>query len=447
MNQADNQTTKNRSKFHHHNGDITPTTLPKPAGALRVLHTSDWHLGKMLYGQSRYEEFGLFLDWLNNQLLEQQIDVLIVAGDIFDTSTPSNRAEHLYHQFLATAFKNQIAHIVIIAGNHDSPSSLQKTKEVLGVLGTTVIGSKSSNPEQDVLVLENHGEPQAIIIAIPYLRDRDVRTSGDAQSIDDKNKQLLQGVAEHYQTLTDIAKQKQQLFSKTYQKQVPIIATGHLFAAGSSVSSSDDGMRDLQVGTLGQIGSQIFDTAIDYVALGHIHAAQMVAKQPRIRYCGSPIAMGFGEIGKQKQVLVIDFQQDLPIEIHSLAVPIFQNLASITGDKAYIDAQIELLKQRDQSYFLEIEYIGSELLPNLRQDILNLLEGSPLIALSIKNKTLHQGALTQPSTTVSLENLNETDVFCERLAKENLSEKEQHALLDAYHWLMTELHEKNGNNA
>ena len=87
-----------------HQSPIVPA-LPKPKDSLRLLHTSDWHLGKLLYNQSRYDEFAKFLDWLIEALILHQVDILIIAGDIFDTMTPSNRAEYLYHHFLASAFK------------------------------------------------------------------------------------------------------------------------------------------------------------------------------------------------------------------------------------------------------------------------------------------------------------------------------------------------------
>ncbi|UXZ04616.1 exonuclease SbcCD subunit D C-terminal domain-containing protein [Moraxella nasicaprae] len=420
----------------------TSTPIAKPANALRILHTADWHLGKLLHGQARYDEFAKFLDWLNQSLIAHQVDILIVAGDIFDTSTPSNRAEQLYHQFLAHAYRNQIKHIVIVAGNHDSPTSLQKTKEVLGVLNTQVIGHISDDIGDEVLTLtDTDGSPLAIVMAVPYLRDRDVRTSGQAQDIQQKTNQLLQGVANHYQQLFEVAHQKQQALQQTTQRHIPIIATGHLFAAGSSISSDDDGMRDLQVGTLGQISGAIFDERIDYVALGHIHAAQQVAGKTQIRYSGSPIAMGFGEIGREKQVLLIDFQDNQDIQIHSLFVPIFQNLAKIWGDWDEISTQIDVLKTKNESVWLEVEYTGKKIIANLRSQLTALLDGSQLAVLSLKNKTLYQGSLQKNKLNASLQELDELAIFEQRLAKEELDDEEKQALKLAYQTLLQEMHD------
>lgn len=456
-------------KTHLTHQSLDPPKLPKPKGHLRILHTSDWHLGKMLYHQSRYEEFAKFLDWLQDSLKAYQVDVLIVAGDIFDTMTPSNKAEHLYHQFLATAFKNDIKHIVIVAGNHDSPTSLNKTKEVLGVLNTHVIGNISDDIANELITLSDScGTPSAIIMAVPYLRDRDVRTNIDAASLENKNQLVIDGMFEHYNSLANLAKLQQKHIKTTHQKTVPIIATGHLYAAGSTVSSADDGMRDIQIGTLGQISSQVFDDAIDYVALGHIHAAQIVGKKPHIRYSGSPIAMGFGEIGRHKQVLIIDLPCDKSahdavdqpddlvsliddvhefthLHIHALPVPIFQSLAKISGDMDFITRAIDTLKAHNESIWLEIEYTGDGLVPNLKQQINDMTKDSLLLALSIKNTQSHRGSLRAKSIDVSLAQLNEMDVFKKRLAKENLPDDEQQKLIQAYQMLIKHMHETDNN--
>lgn len=430
--------------------DTSHSIPDKPKNNLRILHTSDWHLGKMLYNQARYDEFEKFLAWLHDQIKALSVDVLIVAGDIFDTMTPSNRAEHLYHEFLAKTYRTNLSHVIIVAGNHDSPTNLQKTKDVLGMLNTHVIGTPSHDPSDNVIVLNNDKqEPIAIIIAVPYLRDRDVRSSGDNQSDIDRNKQLLAGVANHYDTLTKIAIEKQQHISKTYQKAIPIIATGHLYTAGSSPSSDDDGMRSLQIGTLGQINGTIFDSTIDYVALGHIHRAQMVANRENIRYCGSPIAMGFGEIGRAKECLVIDFQEKnhkIDSQAYQLPIPVFENLARISGDFDEISDAINQLKSLDANIYLEIEYTGKALLPNLKSDIDKLIENSQLSVLATKIPRIRNRTLKQTQAHINLETLNEMDVFAQRLTTADLSDIEKSELTAAYAEIVRHIHEEDGQN-
>ena len=131
---------------------------------MKILHTSDWHLGRSLYGRKRYQEFTQFLDWLRVTIENESIDVLLVAGDIFDTSTPSNRAQELYYRFLYEVSGSCCRHIVVIAGNHDSPSFLNAPKQLLRALNVYVVGQITESPEDEVVVLSDEQNlPQAIV--------------------------------------------------------------------------------------------------------------------------------------------------------------------------------------------------------------------------------------------------------------------------------------------
>lgn len=279
---------------------------------LTVLHTSDWHLGRRLYGRMRYDEFAAFLGWLETAISEQHVDVLIVAGDIFDTMTPSNRAQALYYEFLGRVSRSCCQHIVIVAGNHDSPTFLDAPSHVLKFLNVHVIGTACEDLNDEVLVLDDtDGAPHCIIAAVPYLRDRDVRSSSAGESMDSKDANVIKGIRAHYDNVASIAKAKQSQLIKSHQRHIPIIATGHLFAAGGT-TTEDDGVRELYVGSLGKVSADMFDDGFDYVALGHLHVPQRVGGRETIRYSGSPIAMGFGEARQQKQVLIIKFAHEAP---------------------------------------------------------------------------------------------------------------------------------------
>ncbi|WP_201527226.1 exonuclease SbcCD subunit D C-terminal domain-containing protein [Psychrobacter frigidicola] len=283
---------------------LSSTTHTRP---LNILHTSDWHLGRRLYGRMRYDEFVAFLNWLSDAITTQQVDVLIVAGDIFDTMTPSNKAQALYYEFLGKVSKSCCQHIVIVAGNHDSPTFLDAPSQVLKFLNVHVIGTACEDLNDEVLILNDaDGIAHCIIAAVPYLRDRDVRSSGAGESMDSKDASVISGICAHYDAVAAIAKAHQQALAATHAHYIPIIATGHLFAAGGS-TTTDDGVRDLYVGNLGKISAKMFDASFDYVALGHLHVPQRVGGREHIRYSGSPIAMGFGEARQQKQVLLVQF--------------------------------------------------------------------------------------------------------------------------------------------
>ena len=283
---------------------IELSAISKP---LTILHTSDWHLGRRLYGRMRYDEFEAFLSWLQDAISTQKVDVLIVAGDIFDTMTPSNRAQALYYEFLGKVSKSCCQHIVIVAGNHDSPTFLDAPSNVLKFLNVHVIGTACEDLNDEVLVLDAaDGTPHCIIAAVPYLRDRDVRSSAAGESADSKDANVIKGIRAHYDEVASIAKTKQAELAEVHQRHIPIIATGHLFAAGGT-TTEDDGVRELYVGSLGKISAEMFDESFDYVALGHLHVPQRVGGRESIRYSGSPIAMGFGEAKQQKQVLLVQF--------------------------------------------------------------------------------------------------------------------------------------------
>lgn len=277
------------------------------ADPLTILHTSDWHLGRRLYGRRRYDEFAAFLHWLTDTISTQKVDVLIVAGDIFDTMTPSNRAQALYYEFLGTVSKSCCQHIVIVAGNHDSPTFLDAPSQLLKFLNVHVIGTACEDVSDEVLILHDSSNlPSCIIAAVPYLRDRDVRSSRAGQSMDSKDASVINGICAHYDAVADVAKAHQQDIINRLARHIPIIATGHLFAAGGS-TTADDGVRELYVGNLGKISAEMFSPYFDYVALGHLHVPQRVGGHEHIRYSGSPLAMGFGEARQQKQVLLVQF--------------------------------------------------------------------------------------------------------------------------------------------
>ncbi len=288
----------------------SPLSLTMSASAvnpLTILHTSDWHLGRRLYGRLRYDEFAAFLSWLQDTISAQQVDVLIVAGDIFDTMTPSNKAQALYYEFLGKVSKSCCQHVVIVAGNHDSPTFLDAPSNVLKFLNVHVVGTACEDLNDEVMVLDDaDGTPHCIIAAVPYLRDRDVRGSQAGESAQSKDANVIAGICAHYDDVADIAKAKQAELVKAHKHQIPIIATGHLFAAGGS-TTDDDGVRELYVGSLGKVSADMFDGCFDYVALGHLHVPQRVGGREHIRYSGSPIAMGFGEARQQKQVLLVQF--------------------------------------------------------------------------------------------------------------------------------------------
>ncbi|VWX30007.1 Nuclease SbcCD subunit D [Moraxellaceae bacterium 17A] len=322
---------------------------------LTLLHTSDWHLGRRLYGKPRYDEFKQFLDWQLQTLREQKVDVLLIAGDIFDTTAPSNQAQNLYYDFLSQVCHTDCRHVIIVAGNHDSASFLEAPKQLLKAFNIHIIGSMTDTPTDEVITLSDKaGQPELIVMAVPYLRDRDVRTVGHGERLDDKERKLAQGIKAHYAQIADIAIAQQAQLQAKYKRSIPIVATGHLFTVGGQTMEGD-GVRDLYVGSLGSIGAEIFHPQIDYVALGHLHIPQAVGGQPHIRYAGSPIAMGFGESRQQKQVHLLRFDADPDL--------LSQPLQTLTIQKKPLVSAPTPIKKRKRVSHTSMDLFADEELP------------------------------------------------------------------------------------
>ena len=393
--------------------------------SIRILHTADWHIGKTLYQRNRYEEFQAFLEWLLETIQSERIDALILAGDVFDTCTPSNRAQNLYYNFLGRLAASSCRHVVVTAGNHDSPSFLDAPKSILKQFQIHVVGDIPENIQDEVILLrDKDGHPELIVCAVPYLRDRDVRTSEAGESLETKEEKLREGIQQHYAQVAQAALQLRDSLSKP----VPIIAMGHLFTAGGETIAGD-GVRNLYVGSLAHVESKIFPPCFDYVALGHLHVPQRVGGSDTIRFSGSPIPMGFGEATQQKYVNIVEWVQGKPL-VTMLPIPSFQSLRSIQGDWPHIESAIRELQQSEQSIWLEVSYQGTEPIPNLRERVETLVQGTRLEPLRVSNTQSAMAILSGTNTGESLEDLQPTDVFRKCLEIKQVPE-EQWPILEA----------------
>lgn len=432
---------------------------------MKILHTSDWHLGRALYGRKRYDEFSAFLDWLMQIIEDEKIDALLIAGDVFDTSTPSNRAQELYYRFLCNVSTSCCRHVVVIAGNHDSPSFLNAPKELLRVLNVYVVGSITDNLEDEVFVLQKNDKPEAIVCAVPYLRDKDIRTFEPGESIDDKNAKLLDGLKNHYAKVCAIAEQKQVEFKKAGYDNIPIIALGHLFTAGGKTVDGD-GVRELYVGSLVHVGSEVFPASIDYLALGHLHVPQIVglsdknntqshsSKMSHIRYCGSPIPMGYGEAKQEKKIVLVEFNGAMS-NVQEITVPCFQELIRIAGSLDDIYAKIQELKKAGSSAWLEIEYTGSDIIGmsecenvqagNLRDMLDEAMIDSTMEIVRIKNRRIMNKTISSIAENETLDDLNVEDVFLRCLDVFKVSDNDRDELIIAYNEIVKSLHEEDIN--
>ncbi|WP_343292797.1 exonuclease SbcCD subunit D C-terminal domain-containing protein [Vandammella animalimorsus] len=438
---------------------------------MKLLHTSDWHLGRNLFGRRRHEEFAAWLDWLAGTVEREAIDVLLVAGDVFDTGTPSNATQALYYRFLHRVAAARCRHAVVIAGNHDSPSLLDAPRELLQALQVHVVGQARASAEQEVLTLHDaQGQAQLIVCAVPYLRERDLRSAEPGESPQDKERKLLQGLAEHYAAVAQAALARRAALGRP----VPIVAMGHLFASGGQTLDGD-GVRDLYVGSLAQVGADLFSPAFDYVALGHLHVPQTVGGQAHIRYSGAPLAMGFGEAAHSKSVCLVQWASagggappgTAPSAITLLPVPRFQPLARVRGDWPAIAQQLQALGAQHPlpaprpaaaqqltadieaaadaeappgaRLWLEVLYEGQELLPDLRQRVAAATADAAIDVLRIAQPRLSAQLLAHSQADESLQTLDVHEVFERCLAAHHIPDAQRAALRQTYAQALHEL--------
>lgn len=403
---------------------------------MKVLHTSDWHIGRTLYGRKRYDEFTSFLVWLVETIQQNEVDMLLVAGDVFDSSTPSNRAQEIYYRFLCRVAASSCRHVVVVGGNHDSPSFLNAPKELLKALDVHVVGSSTESPEDEVLVLRNKDDiPELIVCAVPYLRDRDIRVVEAGESIDDKERKLLEGIRTHYAEVAALAEQKREELGI----DLPIVGTGHLFTAGGKTVEGD-GVRGLYVGSLVHVAAGIFPTCFSYLALGHLHVPQKVNGSDIIRYSGSPLPMGFGEAKQQKSVCLIEFQ-NTAASVQLIDVPIFQKLERVKGDWDGISTRILELSGTDFQGWLEVIYDGTEVIGDLRERLETAVSDTQMEIVQIKKDNSSNRVLGQIHSEETLDDLDVNDVFERCLAVHDVAEDQRAELLLAYQETISSLYE------
>lgn len=395
---------------------------------LRLLHSSDWHLGRALCGRRRLPEFAAFLDWLVETIDREKVDVLAVAGDVFDSAAPSAQAQSLYYRFLGrVALETGCGQVLVIAGNHDSAALLAAPGEILRALDIHVVGRVSPDLGEEVFLLKDRaGAPRLIVAAVPYPRDRDLRESQAGESIEDKEGKLVAAIGEHYRE----AGRRAEELRAGLPDRVPLLALGHLFAAGGRTLDGD-GVRSLYVGTLGQVPAEVFPACFDYVALGHLHQPQVVGGQASRRYSGAPLQLSFSEAGRPKSVTLVDFQPEGP-EISQLPVPVFQRLESLRGDWDQISAALDRLRAEEAEIWLEVEYEGREVIGDLRDRIADKTAGSSLEVLRIRDARLQARALAEGREGEMLEELDELEVFRRCLSAHQVPEEQRPELEAAY---------------
>ena len=357
---------------------------------IRILHTADWHLGQTFFGYDREAEQEAFLSWLAGQIHENEIDALVVAGDVFDVSNPSAAAQRMYYRFIyEVTAANPALQIVIVAGNHDSAARLEAPLPLLQAMRTEVRGvvRKSEGGEVDLdhlcVELKNRqGEAEVLCLAVPFLRQGDypavaesTTTAADcsfAECSSVSRNPYADGVRELYRRLIQHAL----LRRKAGQA---VLAMGHLQATGAEIAERDYSERTV-IGGLECVSPDVFDGAIAYTALGHIHKSQRVSGRENVRYAGSPLPMSFAEKNYHHGVVMVTFEDGRATDICRLACPQLVPMVSVPVGKPALPGEVlRLLKalpdRSGEAPYLEVKVLLEEPEPLLRQQIEEALAG------------------------------------------------------------------------
>lgn len=409
----------------------------KTPGSVRILHSADWHLGKTLAGLTREEEHLRWLDFLLSVIQQSQADVLIIAGDVFDSANPPQSAQERYYTFLSRVYQQTSCEVVVIAGNHDSPAQLEAPKRVLQTLRVRVVGTVSENPDDQLIAFPAGSAPNVVVAAVPFLRDRDVRTGQPGQSASEIRAEILEGIRARYQQIADAAHRR--------YPGVPVVATGHLTIDGARATDSE---REIHIGGLGAVSHEIFSEAFCYVALGHLHVAQQAGSRDNVRYSGSPFPLSFSEAGDIKELRLIDLVNgqvqhneaiQIPLQrylmqLHCCRADLTQKLSSFNPPAGDLETWVEVVVA-DPVAGENLFEVVQEASKDKSWKVVRVLGQKAQRAPSIANKsesTVESSLLEHPA-----------DVFQIRLqSEEGLSDEERTSLTLAFQELISLHREK-----
>ena len=372
---------------------------------MKVIHTSDWHLGQKFLYNGREEEHQMALDWLLATIREQQADGLIVAGDIFDIGNPPNYARRMYYRFLTQLMGTSCRHVVITGGNHDSPSMLNAPRELLQALNIHVVGEVSEQLEDEVIEWRGQkGGLMAVIAAVPFLRDRDLHFSVSGEGGMGRVERIKEGLRRHYREIGNLVEEK-------YKKaEVPFIATGHLYATGAEASEKQD---NIYIGNKENIAAADFPKVFDYVALGHIHRPQEVGGLGQVRYSGSLIPLSFSETKDEKSVYLLEFDGKHLTQVKSLPLPVFRRLKTIQGTLEEVEASLLRFGEKERGGlqpWVEVLLETDRIIPQLDKRLHELTADMELELLKIRIVKKYQ-ALDEQAQAPELGELEELEVF------------------------------------
>lgn len=410
---------------------------------MRIIHTSDWHLGKTLHDHPRREEHRRFLEWLLELVAAEEADALLVAGDVFETANPPADAQADWYDFLARARQRfPSLDVVVIGGNHDSAARLDAPDPLLRRFGLRVVGGlprREGGLDFERLVVpitDREGRTAAWVCAVPFLR------TADLPSAEGEGDPLIEGVRRIYSEVLEEARRRR-------EPGQALVAMGHLYMVGGQLSELSE--RKILGGNQHALPVEIFSEEVAYAALGHLHLAQRVGGLEHVRYSGSPIPLSMPEAEYRHQVLVVDFDGERLGEVRPVRIPRTVELLRPpeTGPLPLEDVLVRLaaLPETDPTVpfeerpFLEVRVKLDRPVPGLREKIESALQGKHVRLVTLTASTTGDGlALGDAAPQRDLRELTPEEVFLRRYARDHEGEVPPE-LLECFHELVQGLAE------
>ena len=306
---------------------------------------------------SRKDEFNSFIQHMLHIVKEERPDALLLAGDVFDNATPSDQIQQLYCDFLSKAHAAGCGTIIVTAGNHDGVTQLGVTRPLLELHHAHVVTNLTVETAADCLVEipGADGQPVGLVCAVPFLRVNEVSVKADVDDEEGRKSSYVNGIKAVYDRVAELAAKW-----KEAHPGCPVIAMGHLAVSNAPAT---DSTRQITIvtGTIEAVQEGIFSPVFDYVALGHIHKGY---GDGRIRYCGSPLAMGMDEAAHPHRVLVWENGREEPVR--EIPVPEFTLFRTAQcANRAEVVQLIQSLaaeaKDRGKPVWLQLEYAASDI--------------------------------------------------------------------------------------
>lgn len=410
---------------------------------MRIIHTSDWHLGHQLLGVSRENEQRIFLEWLLQTLHESSADALIVAGDIFDTANPPAWAWRLLYQFLAKV-KQQLPQLdlILVAGNHDSPSKLDAPDHLLKAFDINLIGSlprdKNNQLDVDKLIIEltdSTGKVAARVAAVPFLRPGDLDLASIDDDCDDK---LIAGVERVYQQLAEVIVEKN-------DSDQASIAIAHAYLVSSTISEMSE--RRILGGNQHALPIETFAQNFHYTALGHLHKPQQLGGRA-VHYCGSPIPLSLSERDYQHQVKLVEFSGSALQSVTPIIIPRVVDIISVPHKPEPLETVLALLndlnleiKEPDFQPLLEIKVLLDKPQAMLRDKIMQALMDKPVRLVKISTSYIEHQNSTLAFDGKKLDQLQPEHVFSLKY-RQQYGEEPSQDYVEAFASLINDVQQK-----